>query len=850
MSKVPFKVSARAARLIGRENVSNAEGAVIELVKNCYDADAAVCILYFDNKYSNIPNEISLDEYKLFSFETSETKLVERNYSFSNEDKKYILNENIDESELKVLHDFFRRKNSIYIIDNGDGMGKDILENYWMTIGTNNKENNYKSNIGRVRAGAKGIGRFALDRLGEISNLFTLTQNSDFGYEWTVNWNDFERNDTIINNVYAELNKIEYLDLNNKVRQLLKNHKELSELLDRNIFKKGTLIKISDLRDEWSDSDVGKVYSNLKSLIPPKEKRDFEVYLFSALNANEYGEIADSICDDYDYKLYAKLEKNQKLTVTIYRNEFDVGAIDSKLFESPPMKDRPFDLKTFNEGEYTEIYELDDIMPGYEKSNYEDIFEEIGIFDFTFYYMKRMTMKNEKKMYYQKEIDGAYRSEWLNKFGGIKIYRDNFIVRPYGEINGKSFDWLGLGDRADKSPAGPSHKNGSWRARPNQVYGTINISRVNNIMLADQSNRQGIQENKYFEVFQNIIISIIQLFEKDRQKIIRAMNNFYEEENAEKITINTGKKIAKKIISEIAATTTNNVSNKSLESNETVLAQSLVLIEKEKEELISEIKLLRALASIGVVISAFTHQLFSLSTKLIGRTLQLEEVLDTLIPKNIVDTLEEYQNPYIMLDQFRDDDEKLEKWLSFSIDVIRKDKRKRKKIDVYNLLKDYKRSWNPALSFYSINFLVPDEFRKKFMFRVFPIDIDTIFNNLIANSIEVFTKRKDAGNEREIIIDLYEERKDSKKYMVITYEDSGPGLLPDIKNNYDIFEPHFTTKRDSVGNEIGTGLGMWMVKATSDEYNGTIKIIKERPGFKLKFTFPLRQDEGEILNEI
>lgn len=39
MAKIPFNVSARTARLIGRENVENTEGALIELVKNCYDAD-------------------------------------------------------------------------------------------------------------------------------------------------------------------------------------------------------------------------------------------------------------------------------------------------------------------------------------------------------------------------------------------------------------------------------------------------------------------------------------------------------------------------------------------------------------------------------------------------------------------------------------------------------------------------------------------------------------------------------------------------------------------------------------------------------------------------------------------
>ena len=48
MARIPFNVSAKTARLIGRENVSNLEGALIELIKNTYDADAKKC-------HSNMP---------------------------------------------------------------------------------------------------------------------------------------------------------------------------------------------------------------------------------------------------------------------------------------------------------------------------------------------------------------------------------------------------------------------------------------------------------------------------------------------------------------------------------------------------------------------------------------------------------------------------------------------------------------------------------------------------------------------------------------------------------------------------------------------------------------------------
>jgi len=48
MTKVSFTVSARTAKLIGQENFSTADGAIVELVKNGYDADARNCIIIFE----------------------------------------------------------------------------------------------------------------------------------------------------------------------------------------------------------------------------------------------------------------------------------------------------------------------------------------------------------------------------------------------------------------------------------------------------------------------------------------------------------------------------------------------------------------------------------------------------------------------------------------------------------------------------------------------------------------------------------------------------------------------------------------------------------------------------------
>ena len=70
MSKIPFKVSARAGKLFGRENFSNPEGAIIELVKNSYDADASeVTLLLKDSTEKEIlvsdnGHGMSFDEIK------------------------------------------------------------------------------------------------------------------------------------------------------------------------------------------------------------------------------------------------------------------------------------------------------------------------------------------------------------------------------------------------------------------------------------------------------------------------------------------------------------------------------------------------------------------------------------------------------------------------------------------------------------------------------------------------------------------------------------------------------------------------------------------------------------------
>lgn len=51
MEKLNYKISSRATILLGRESMSRIDSAVIELVKNTYDADASFCLLCFDAEH-------------------------------------------------------------------------------------------------------------------------------------------------------------------------------------------------------------------------------------------------------------------------------------------------------------------------------------------------------------------------------------------------------------------------------------------------------------------------------------------------------------------------------------------------------------------------------------------------------------------------------------------------------------------------------------------------------------------------------------------------------------------------------------------------------------------------------
>jgi len=844
MSKIPFQVSARTARLIGRENIASSKGAIIELVKNGYDADSRVSIVYFDNQYTTVQQTIAPDYLEQLISKGIATELL--NDLYEKNDEEYTLKDNPDETKLLSLKGGLKKLNTLYIIDAGEGMTQNIIRNYWMTIGTDNKAVDIFTRSGRIKAGAKGIGRFALDKLGSQCEMITVFDpakhepdsdvkgkpTTNTGYLWKVNWEDFEGEFKTIDEVKADLTGLHANSLKEEIEKSVEGL-DLSKIPEET-FQYGTILKITDLREDWEDFYVNEVFSDLEVVVPPRETAQlFRIYLFSSLHTNKYGEVLGSVCDDYDFKLVATADDNQNVHITVQRNEYDLEAIDPNLFNREAFKNWPYTKEDFKKGYWEKDTTFSKLLPGFSQIDDDKTLEKIGRFSFTFYFMKRTYSNPDAEKFNYRKFASNDRKFWLNKYGGIKLFRDNFRVRPYGETNSSSFDWLGLGSRKAKSPAAVSKPEGGYKVEPENVAGAIIISRIANINFDDKSSREGLQENQEFQIFKQLITAIVGEFEEDRSYIASEMLKFWEDKFRADINRREAEKLAKAILAR-AATKREEGTEEESDKELFILAE----LNKEKTELIEKLedeqKILRGLASTGIVLASFSHDLSKLNSILDSRTDKVRKLISEKITESDYANVEERENPFAQLEKIRKQDIKLQNWLNFSLGVTRKDKRTRKQLFFKTYFSNFKTDWSTVLDNRGIT--LDTSGVDSVDMRVFEIDIDSIFNNLLVNSIDAFKISK-VNRPRVITINVF----NTDRETVMEYYDSGPGLSSDIEKPDKIFDALYTTKRNKhTGEEEGTGLGMWILKSVVQENDGQVKLLFPEEGFGIRMNFPIK----------
>ena len=760
---VPFNISARTAKLIGMENFANAEGAIVELIKNAYDADAEVCVVVAD------------------------------------------IQESLADSRL-------------YIIDNGLGMTEETILRHWMTIGTDDKLVNAKTNVKRrIKSGAKGIGRFALNRLGSKAEMITFSSMPDkHGYRWAVDWSKFDNAETL-SEITASVDECKLEEATYWFEEHGLAKLPIADELHFSDFQ-GTVLCVSNLKDSWTDEGLNSLLNNMEMLIPEHMQSLFTLYLYKLQDLSWSGKVNPAEYTDFDYKVSASFDGKKQIDIIIERNELNLSLLEaqhSKVFERKAMQKSPYRLEDFQKKVIEKTISVSDSVA-------PELLSNVGEFSFTFFFIKNTNSDDRErdgaKKYPYNQIDGAKRKNWLTKFGGVRIFRDEFRVRPYGE-NGN--DWLELGSRQAKSPGGVGQKMGGYRIRPTQISGVVNISRLTNTAFEDKSSREGIQENDEFQVFKNLLLQIIAAFEEDRNYIMYNLSEQYKEDHP--IT-NKAKDIAR------AALSGGGGEQQSEDAkNLRTLAESYQSLEVELDAKEEELAMLRGLASMGISVATYTHELRSVMLRLLPRNNLLRDILSKYLPVEQFANMR-FNNPYKELDTMKDEDEKLYNWLLYSLHSIQRSKRDLKQINLEEYFNGFIKAWEPSLLKKNISIKLEMSGMEGAKINAIEMDLDSVYNNFVANSINAFLRSPELNKEIDVRI------VNDHGYAVIDFVDNGCGLASEYKNNPEIiFNAFETSIVDSKNNKIGTGMGLFIAKGVIDKFkDSTITLLPVDKGFGIR----------------
>ena len=818
---ISIKVNARHVGQLGRELVTDYVTALTELVKNSYDADSEGVEVMFTNMRSG--------------------------------------------------------QGRIIIADTGCGFTSDDIEKKWAVIGTSSKvKNPYSKKYKRRCVGRKGIGRYSVERLAEYCTLYSFTSDN-LPVKYYMNWNkyegldfnelkqrvkilenssDFESakyikraveylllseqididakntiKDKILGNneldfsifydkkmlqkiqcflypIYKKYNGMEERveDIKNVVEELKGTEKEfyynkLQMLYNKNGKNKsqhytGTFLILDSLRDNWTKEDIEKVIKEFRLLVSPfEEKSNFSIYI----TALEYDLHEVKLENNILRQRYARVEANLK-------TRHMEGEKGSSIFAAKYI-DREGANKEFVE-ELKDIYICGDLQ-------------------ITIYYFLR-----DKSL----KFDGLKAAEAkavLDTFCGVKIYRDGFRVRPYGE---EGNDWLLL----DRSKIKDPH---SYRVGNNQVIGVVNINSDSNPLLIDATNREAIIENEAFSQLKEVVrkcINIIethrynQYLEEKKQTVLEEEAQKRREEHEElKKELSLKKEFFSKALkigninnAEQAVSDILERVSKDQKREQRHFENTKKEYEKRLRDSNNELRLYKNLASLGILAGSFGHE----TDDAIARIL-----LNIEYPRQRLVMI--FPDDEDIKDSFNDLDSDIKRISSYS-DLLMAFLKKNKRSEVEKL--SFKKVIETIVKYYKI---LVDEYNihidiselEDFCCEISmkQIDLESIIVNMLTNSFEALKGTRGNRMIKITTVNLEEE------YQII-FEDSGLGV-PDNLREW-IFIPLNTTKK-----EDGVGLGLTIVKDIVESYYGKIEVGKSQTIGGARFTviFPVNEVKDE-----
>jgi signal transduction histidine kinase len=488
--KIRFSVDAGLINRLGLQLVARQETAVAELIKNAFDADATQVKLIFSGSEG-------------------------------------------------------RSGGRLIVEDNGEGMTKEQLVNGFMRLASDEKIREPTSpRFKRQRAGRKGIGRFAAQRLGESMTLVTQTRAGADALEVGIDWRRFD--------VGGDL-----FTVSHSIRATPKKKSH------------GTTLIIDDLRESWSDAQIRRVYRYVEDLQQPfpldepiaSNSKDpgFKARFFRATGVRLLP-IADEEKMLFDHALAevrgeVDAEGKAKWSVNSKRLKLDdsedLSADANKLGQTfAVLRNVRFQAHYF-------IWKTD-YVPGQELSRLQDLAEEKG---------------------------------------GIRLYRNGFRVSPYGEPDD---DWLDLDREYSRRGVLVPVKNSNW-------FGFVEVWDPVDKFFQETSSREGLLQTAAFRELvsfvRNSLIAAAKRIGTVRGKKVKAGDRRRQTPPNERLNqVADDLEKAARLIDR--GKSTQLYSAAVFRQTAEVVRQAAT----ESEELLGELTLLRILASVGQAIGIFTHE--------------------------------------------------------------------------------------------------------------------------------------------------------------------------------------------------------------------------------------------------
>ena len=409
-----FRPRARLLVLLGDQLIRDEVLAVFELVKNSYDADASHA-------------DLRLEQLS-------------------------------DPSQAQIV-----------VVDDGTGMSLRTVTGVWLEPGTDNRaqqrERGERSpRFGRLPLGEKGVGRFAVHKLGRQIELVTRASGHP---------------EVVVSIDWDEVLKERYLD-DVGVRVYERN----AELFRGD--RTGTLVRITGLRQDWKRGSVRELVRRVNSIRSPfAGPSDFVTKITIEPDADWLDGLieVDDVLEAAMWRASMRLEDGR----LSYIYEFDpLPGMDDRI--DGRRREFADEIRFTTE----QLQALEDSPDG--------TWSRIGPVDLEL----RMFDLDPSVLTYATSDRRGYK-RFLAENGGVRVYRDGIRVFDYGSPDD---DWLGIDQRRVNRP--------TERVSNNILIGAVNLSLKDSPGLVEKTNREGFVENGAYRLLQSSVAFAVRQIEADR----------------------------------------------------------------------------------------------------------------------------------------------------------------------------------------------------------------------------------------------------------------------------------------------------------------------------------------------